>query len=125
MTDAASIRPGQRWFTMVDGARLQQLRHQHGLSAAELAGKAGVGVSTVTRLERTPRSTCRSRTLARLAAAVGEVPATLTAEAADVAAAFDQVEMDFDPDGGFRYGGGRNLSKLEQEAKAGDDEAAQ
>ena len=36
-------RSADRWFTVVDGARLRQLRRQHGLSAAELAGKAGVG----------------------------------------------------------------------------------
>ena len=39
-------------------------------------------------------------------------------------AAFDQAEMVFDPSGGFRYGGGRDLSKLEERAKAGDDRAS-
>ena len=32
-------RSADRWFTVLDGARLRQLRRQHGLSAAELAGK--------------------------------------------------------------------------------------
>ena len=66
-----------RWFIVVDGVRLQQLRRQHGLSAAELAGKAGVGLSTVTRLERLPQRSCRTRTAARLAAALGQPPAAL------------------------------------------------
>ena len=47
-------RSADRWFAVLDGVRLRQLRRQHGLSAAELAGKAGVGLLTVTRLERRP-----------------------------------------------------------------------
>jgi transcriptional regulator with XRE-family HTH domain len=61
-----------RWFTVLDGARLRQLRRQHGLSAAELAGKAGVGLSTVLRLEGRSRRSCRTRTAARLAAALNQ-----------------------------------------------------
>jgi serine/threonine-protein kinase RsbW len=114
----------QRWTVVLKGDTLRRLRHKYGLSQEQLAAKAGLSPTTVARLERTPLSTCRSRTLARLAAAVGEPPATLTAEAANVAAAFDQVEMDFDPDGGFRYGGGRDLSKLEEQARAGVDRAS-
>ena len=73
-------RSADRWFTVLDGVRLRQLRRQHGLSAAELAGKAGVGLSTVTRLERQPgrSGSCRTRTLARLAAALGQSPTALT-----------------------------------------------
>jgi transcriptional regulator with XRE-family HTH domain len=67
-----------RWFALVDGRRVRQLRHQHGLSAAELAGKAGIGLSTVTRLERARQRRCRTRTLALLAAALGQPPAALT-----------------------------------------------
>ncbi len=66
-----------RWFTVVNGTRVRQLRRQHGLSPAELAGKAGIGLSTVTRLERLPQRTCRTRTLARLAAALGQPSAAL------------------------------------------------
>jgi transcriptional regulator with XRE-family HTH domain len=44
-------RSPDRWFTVVDGTRLRQLRRQCGLSTAELAGKAGIGLSTVTRLD--------------------------------------------------------------------------
>jgi transcriptional regulator with XRE-family HTH domain len=68
-----------RWFAIVDGSRVRQLRRQHGLSPAELAGKAGIGLSTVTRLERQRQHRCRTRTLARLATALGQPPAALTA----------------------------------------------
>jgi DNA-binding XRE family transcriptional regulator len=71
-------RTADRWFTVLDGTRLRQLRHQRGLSAAELAGKAGVGLSTVVRLERQPWGSCRTHTLARLAAALGQPPAAFT-----------------------------------------------
>ena len=115
----------QCWTAVLNGDTLRRLRHKSGLTQERLAAKAGLSPTTVARLERTPRSTCRSRTLARLAAAVGELPATLTADTTYVLAALDQAEMDFDPAGGFRYGGGRDLSQLEQRAKAGDDEATQ
>lgn len=69
--------PADRWFIVVDGARLRQLRRQHGLSAAELAAKAGVGLSTVIRLERQPRLARRTRTAACLAAALGQSPAAI------------------------------------------------
>ena len=115
----------RRWTVVLNGDTLRRIRHKSGLTQEQLAAKAGLSPATVARLERTPRSSCRSRTLARLAAALGEVPATLTADATDVIAALDQAEMLFDPSGGFRYGGGRDLSKLEQRAKAGDDEATQ
>ena len=70
-------RSRDRWFAVVDGPRLRQLRRQHGLSQAELAGKAGISLSTVTRLERRPPRSCRTRTLARLAIALGQPPAAL------------------------------------------------
>jgi len=66
-----------RWFAVVDGTRVRQLRRQHGLSAAQLAGKAGISVSTVSQLERQGRRSCRTRTLARLAAALNQPPAAL------------------------------------------------
>ena len=68
----------QRWVTVLDGTRLRQLRRQHGLSQQQLAAKAGISQSTVVRLEPCSRTTCRSRTLARLAAALEVQPATLT-----------------------------------------------
>lgn len=80
MTETLSpARTSSRWFVVVDGRRVRQLRRQHGLSPAELAGKAGIGMSTVTRLECQRRRRCRTRTLARLAAALGQPPAALTA----------------------------------------------
>lgn len=83
MTGVLSLaRSSDRWFTVVDGAQLRRLRRQRRLSAAELAGKAGIGVSTVIRLEGRPRGSCRTRTLARLAAALGETPASLIPQSA-------------------------------------------
>lgn len=70
--------PSGRWFAVLDGVRLRQLRRQHGLSAAQLAGKAGIGLSTVIRLEGQARRSCRTRTLVRLAAALEQPPAVLT-----------------------------------------------
>ena len=68
-----------RWTAVVDGQRLRELRRQRALSQVELAELAGVSVHTVSKLERQPACCCRSRTLARLAAALGESPAAITA----------------------------------------------
>lgn len=76
--DTRNARQPQRWVTVMDGNRLRQLRRQHGLSRDQLAVKAGISQSTVARLEPCPRITCRSRTLGRLAAALGVQPAALT-----------------------------------------------
>jgi DNA-binding XRE family transcriptional regulator len=75
---AGSAGPAGPWTTVLDGERLRQLRRQHGLSQERLADRAGVSLTTVARLERQPCSSCRGRTLARLAAALGEQPATIT-----------------------------------------------
>lgn len=66
------------WTTALDGPRLRQLRHQHGLSQEQLANQADLSLTTVARLERQVQAACRGRTLARLAAVLGEVPAALT-----------------------------------------------
>ena len=66
-----------RWTTMLNGTRLRQLRHEHGLSQESLADRAGLSLTTVARLEQQPVGPCRGRTLARLAAALGEQPAAL------------------------------------------------
>lgn len=42
----------------------------------------------------------------------------LKAEAAEMLAAFDSAEMDFGPTDGFGYGGGRDLSRLAEQARA-------
>jgi DNA-binding XRE family transcriptional regulator len=65
------------WTTVLDGERLRQLRRQRGLSQEKLADRAGVSLTTVARLERQRSPSCRCRTLARLAAALGEHPATI------------------------------------------------
>jgi transcriptional regulator with XRE-family HTH domain len=66
-----------RWTAVVDGQRLRELRRQRALSQAELAKLAGVSAHTVSKLEQQPASCCRSRTLARLAAALDESPAAI------------------------------------------------
>ena len=71
--------PPRSWIVMLDGQRLRQLRRQHGLSQEKLADLADVSLTTVARLERRPNSPCRGRTLARLAAALGEEPAAILA----------------------------------------------
>ena len=41
----------------------------------------------------------------------------LKAEAAEILAALDSAEMDFEGSDGFGYGGGRDLSKLEEQVR--------
>jgi serine/threonine-protein kinase RsbW len=78
LASARTTRPAQRWTAVLDGERLRHLRRLHGLSQDKLADRAGISAATVARLERQPRPSCRTRTLARLAAALGEHPATIT-----------------------------------------------
>ncbi len=49
----------------------------------------------------------------------------LKAEAAEILAALDSAEMDFESSDGFGYGGGRDLSKLEEQARAEGRRAGQ
>jgi len=70
----------RRWIVVVDGRRLRQFRRQHKLSQEQLAAKAGISSTTVARLERRSQAACRSRTLARLAAAMGEQPTSLAVD---------------------------------------------
>jgi transcriptional regulator with XRE-family HTH domain len=79
MAATKSTSQAQRWTAVIDGQRLRELRRQQALSQAELAKRAGVSADTVSKLERQPASCCRSRTLARLAAALGEDPSAITA----------------------------------------------
>ena len=68
-----------RWTAVIDGQRLRELRRQRALSQVELAKLAGVSAHTVSKLEWQPASCFRSRTLARLAAALGEAPSSIVA----------------------------------------------
>jgi transcriptional regulator with XRE-family HTH domain len=72
-----ATRSADRWFTVVDGVRLRQLRRQHRLSPAELAAKAGISLPTVIRLDQ-PLPSCRTRTAVRLATVLGQSAADLT-----------------------------------------------
>jgi transcriptional regulator with XRE-family HTH domain len=69
----------RRWTTIANGQRIRELRRQCGLAQVELAALAGVSLDTVARLERQQQTPCRTRTLARIAAALGERPATIAA----------------------------------------------
>jgi anti-sigma regulatory factor (Ser/Thr protein kinase)/DNA-binding XRE family transcriptional regulator len=73
------------WTTAVDGHRLRHLRRERGLTRAGLAAKAGISQATIARLERQRRASSRGRTVARLAAALGEQPATLALPAPQTA----------------------------------------
>jgi transcriptional regulator with XRE-family HTH domain len=88
---AERIRGTQRWTTALDGLKLRQLRHQHGLSQERLADLADISLTTLARLERHHRSPCRTYTLARIAAALGEpaVSISFAAPNADVIRAID------------------------------------
>lgn len=79
MTGTAPNRRAQRWIAAVDGQQVGELRRQRGLARAELALLAGLSLGTVARLEREHGTTCRTRTLARIAAALGEQPGTIAA----------------------------------------------
>jgi DNA-binding XRE family transcriptional regulator len=68
----------QRWTTVLDGPRLRQMRRQRGLSQEQLADLAGISLSTMARLERQERPSCRSWTMGRLAAALDETPDSIT-----------------------------------------------
>lgn len=70
-------RPARARIYVLDGGRLRRLRRQRGLSQEKLADQAGVSLTAVARLERQARASCRGRTLARLAAVLGEDPGGL------------------------------------------------
>ena len=80
MTDASTLapQPAHRWITILDGCRLRHLPRERGLSQEKLADQAGISLTTIARLERQHRASCRGRTLARLAAALHAEPAALT-----------------------------------------------
>jgi DNA-binding XRE family transcriptional regulator len=52
MTGTPSVHPGmQRWTTVLDGGRLQELRRQRELSQEQLATVAGISLTTIRRLD--------------------------------------------------------------------------
>ncbi len=79
MTAARLSSRARRWTTVADGQRIRELRRQSGLAQVELAERAGVSLRTVARLERGKETACRTRTLARIAAALGKPPAAIAA----------------------------------------------
>jgi DNA-binding XRE family transcriptional regulator len=71
----------QPWVVTLKGERLRRARSRAGLTQATLAREAGVGLSTIGKLERQDRPRCHFRTRARLATALGTHPQALTADA--------------------------------------------
>jgi DNA-binding XRE family transcriptional regulator len=76
----ASQAAADGWATAVDGTQLRRLRRARGLSQENLAWTAGIGITTVARLESEPGARCRYRTLARLASVLGESPTAMAAK---------------------------------------------
>jgi DNA-binding XRE family transcriptional regulator len=64
----------ERWTAVVDGQVLRAVRRERALSQVELAKLAGVSACTVAKRERRRTTCCRTRTLAQLAAALGQDP---------------------------------------------------
>jgi len=79
MTAIMPSNRARRWTTVADGQRIRELRHQCGLSRAQLAERAGISLHTIARLEREHRTGCRTRTLARIAATLGQPPGMIAA----------------------------------------------
>lgn len=77
MNAAVNGQGTQRWIAVVDGKRLGQLRRQRGLAREELAARAVISLHTLSELERQRHASCRTRTLARLAVALGEEPSSI------------------------------------------------
>ena len=77
MSAVPNMQGTHRWTAAVDGRRLRELRRQRGLARDELAAKAGISPHTLSRLERQQNASCRTRTLARLAGALGEEPSSI------------------------------------------------
>jgi transcriptional regulator with XRE-family HTH domain len=63
-------------FTVVDGARLRQLRQERALSLRELGETTGIAFDTINKLELGKRD-AQPRTIRRLAAALGVEPKEL------------------------------------------------
>lgn len=89
---------------VIDGQRLRDARHRRRVSRADLAWDSGIGISTIERLERRPAGprTCRARTLARIAIALGEPPLSLMPDGVAAALGLQPVS---EPDGGASQGG--------------------
>jgi hypothetical protein len=59
---------------VIDGAQLRRMRRARGLSQENLAWTAGLGLTTLARLESQSQPRCRYRTINRLAVILGENP---------------------------------------------------
>jgi transcriptional regulator with XRE-family HTH domain len=75
---SASESMARRWTAVIVGERIRELRRQRGISQKDLADRAGISPDTLSRLERQLRTSCRTRTIVRLAAALGEEPTSIS-----------------------------------------------
>jgi DNA-binding XRE family transcriptional regulator len=78
ITQATTSHKRGQWTATLDGPRLRDLRRLHALTQQRLASQAGLAPATISRLEGQPEPNCRTRTMARLAIALGEHPAAFT-----------------------------------------------
>jgi serine/threonine-protein kinase RsbW len=78
ITQATTSHRRGQWTATLDGPRLRELRRLHALTQRQLATRAGLAPATISRLEGQSRPQCRTRTMARLAIALGEHPAAFT-----------------------------------------------
>jgi len=69
-----------RAAAQVGGPRLRELRRARGLTQKKLAARADISYATISRLEGESVTSCRQRTAARLALALGAHPAALRPE---------------------------------------------
>jgi len=51
LTSHASTDRHRRWYAIMDGQLLRELRRQHGLTQADLAAKAQLSAATIARLD--------------------------------------------------------------------------
>jgi serine/threonine-protein kinase RsbW len=78
ITQATITRRRGQHTAILHGPRLRDLRRLHNLTQKQLAQATGLSTATISRLETRPAPPCRTRTLARLAIALGEHPAAFT-----------------------------------------------
>jgi DNA-binding XRE family transcriptional regulator len=73
---AGGRRAAARWNIVINGQRLREVRRDRGLSRNGVADMANISVTTVARLERSQRVSCKKWTLHSIAAVLGEDPVT-------------------------------------------------
>jgi hypothetical protein len=80
MSNAADTMKDDTKIAVIDGTQLRQIHRTDDLSRESLAWTAGLGITTLSRLEKQSRPRCRYQTLERLAAVFDENPRAMTAD---------------------------------------------